>query len=362
MHIQWVELREFRNYRSLSYTPAETVNVLAGPNAQGKTNLLEGLSILLSGRSFRTLRAGEIPRWGALSATVSGGLQKGEIERTVRRVVHREAPGGSRVTGEGCPWARAVTFGWQDLPVVGGPPQARRGFLDAFAGKLYAAHPPAVLRYRQIVDRRNRLLQSGRGDPEVARSLAPWDEQLSFVGAEIMAGRRRAVELLQTEASRLYPEMAGEGKVSLIYETEIPGDGSPREILDAVQRRRGEELARGRSLVGPHRDDLRIDLDGADMRVYGSRGRQRLLALILRLAEVGPICAALGSPPILLLDDALSELDPAVQAAVVKWIGGVGQVFLTTADPALLPPGAARWEVAGGAVEGPFVLCAGGAA
>ncbi len=362
MHIQWVELIDFRNYPSLSYLPATAVNILAGSNAQGKTNLLEGLSVLLSGRSFRTPRASEIPRWGTSSAWVSGTIRKGKIDRTLKWGMYREEPGRCRIVGDRCPWTRAVTFGCQDLSILSGPPQARRNALDAFTGKLFPQHLRVVSRYRRVLARRNHILQTGRRDPEAGSRLAPWDEQLSVVGAELLVRRRQALETLQGEFSRLYPELAGRGEVRLIYQATTPGSGGPGEILDAVRRRREEELARGQSVVGPHRDDLRIDLDGVDMRVFGSRGQQRLLALILRLAEVGPISAMLGSSPVLLLDDALSELDPTVQAAVARWVGEIEQVFLTTADPAVSLSGATRWEVERGAVEGPIVERVRGAA
>lgn len=362
MHVQWVEFVDFRNYASLTYLPAPTVNVLAGSNAQGKTNLLEGLSVLLSGRSFRTPRAHEIPRWGTTCGRAAGALRKGAVCRDLKWAAHRETPGAWRVVSDKCPWARVVAFGWQDLTILNGSPQARRNFLDAFTEKLYPAHTSVSSRYRQILARRNHLLQAGRRDSNVASRLAPWDEQLSTAGAEVLARRRRAVEVLQQELSVLFPELAGQGEARVAYQSTAQVGWDAVAILDAIRRRRGEELARGQSLVGPHRDDLRIDLDGVDMRVYGSRGQQRLLALILRLAEVRPISAALGSPPILLLDDALSELDPVVQGAVARWIGEAGQAFLTTADPTIRIPGAACWEVAGGAVEGPAVECVRGAA
>lgn len=362
MYVQWIEFVNFRSYPLLTYHPAPAVNVLVGSNAQGKTNLLEGLSVLLSGRSFRTPRAHEIPLWGATCARVSGTVRKGEIDRRLKWAASVEAPGAWRVVSDGCPWARVVAFGWQDLAILNGSPQARRNFLDAFTGKLYPSHLSVASRYRQILARRNHLLQAGRRDAEAASRLAPWDEQLSTVGAELLSRRRQAVDVLQREISCLFPELAGRGGVRLIYQASVPGDGDSAAILDAIRRRRGEEMARGQSLVGPHRDDLRIDLDGVDMRVYGSRGQQRLLALVLRLAEVFPVSAALGSPPVLLLDDALSELDPVVQAAVTRWVGGVGQVFLTTADPTIQPSGAACWEVEGGTVEGPIVECVKGAA
>lgn len=348
MHIQWIQFSDFRNYRTLSYTPAPTLNVLTGPNAQGKTNLLEGLAVLLMARSFRASRPVEWPRWESSAATVWGELCRAESSRVLRRVISQRPDGAWVVDGDGCPWARVIPFGWQDLGILNGAPQARRNFLDGFAAKLFPAHLRAHARYRQILSRRNHLLQAGA---DGAARLRPWDEQLARVGLELLARRRTAVAALQRELERLFPELAGRASlVRLGYRSSLGEDASEARFLEDLAARRREEMRRGQTLVGPHRDDLMIELDGRDMRTYGSRGQQRLLALALRLAETGPVRDAVGSPPVLLLDDALSELDPVVQANVLRVIEGAGQVFLTTAAAAPAAGYARRWEVRGGGV------------
>lgn len=359
MRIQWITIAEFRNYQTLSFQPDPSLNVLSGPNAQGKTNLLEALGLLLVGRSFRGARAADLPRWGAGAASVGGAVVRGEIVREIRRGVAQREDGGWAVTGEGCPWARAIPFGWQDLAILTGGPQARRGFLDGFAAKIHPAHVSAHHRYRQVLGRRNHLLQQGR-----LEQMQPWDEQLARLGLEIVARRREAVAALEGEVARLYPELAGgDQEVCLEYRSSLGPDATEAEFLDALAVRAEEERRRGTTLVGPHRDDLAVELEGRDMRSFGSRGQQRLLVLALRLAEAGPVEAAVGSPPVLLLDDALSELDPDVQRRVLRHAAGSGQVFLTTADPAL-PNGsaAAWWEVKGGAVTDFTGAALGGAA
>jgi len=336
--IQWISLENFRNYRTLTLSPEPTLNVLSGPNAQGKTNFLEALGVLLVGRSFRGAKAADLARWDAPAASLAGELARGEVTRSLRRELSRREDGGWVVTGEGCPWARAIPFGWQDLGILYGSPQARRNFLDGFAGKLQPAHLTAHARYRRILARRNHLLQRGGGEIE------PWDEQLAIVGLEILARRRAAVALLDVEVRRLYPELSGrEQEVRLEYRGSLETAASVEGFRAALERRRAEELRRGLTLVGPHRDDLLVELDGRDMRTFGSRGQQRLLALALRLAEAGPVEAAVGSPPVLLLDDALSELDPQAQERVLRRVARSGQVFLTTAEASLPDAGTAAW-------------------
>jgi DNA replication and repair protein RecF len=346
VQIGCLSLRDFRNYQALSYRPAGRLNVLSGRNAQGKTNLLEAIGVLLTGRSFRTSRLGELPAWGAEAALLTGDLVHTEGTRTVRRALRRLEDGTWQSTGESTPWARVIVFGWQDLAILNGVPAARRSFIDGFAGRLYPSHIPALLRYRQIVARRNRLLQARTSESR----LAPWDEQLAATGMELIDRRRRAVAALQTELARVYPALAGSRhKVEVAYRTALGEATEPAALLAALERRRADELRRRVTLVGPHRDDLAIELDGIDARAFGSRGQQRLLALALRLAEVLPVREAAGTAPVLLLDDALSELDPVVRDNVLREIQAAEQVFLTSPD-AIAVSGAARWLVESGGI------------
>ena len=347
MQIGCLVLRDFRNYRSLSYRPSGRLNVLEGRNAQGKTNVLEGLGVLLTGRSFRTSRLADLPSWGSDAATLTGELVHTEGTRSVHRTIQRLEDGTWQSAGDLCPWARVIVFGWQDLGILNGPPAARRGFIDGFAARLYSGHLPALLRYRQILARRNRLLHA----PGAASRLAPWDEQLASTGMELIDRRRRAVAAISTELARVYPALAGEGrKVQVAYRTSLGEATEPAALLAALERRRAEEMRRGLTLVGPHRDDLAIELDGTDVRAFGSRGEQRLLALALRLAEVMPVTEAAGTTPVLLLDDALSELDPIVGSNVLREIQSAEQVFLTSPE-LLAVNGAARWIVDSGEVS-----------
>jgi DNA replication and repair protein RecF len=345
-----LELLEFRNYHTLSLSPAPRLNVLSGRNGQGKTNLLEAIAILLTGRSFRTSRLGEVAAWGATATFLSGDVRRDDGIRTLRRTLQRGEDGVWQSSGDLLPWGKVVAFGWQDLEIMHGAPGARRNFVDGFAGRLYPSHIPTLLRYRRIVARRNSVLQSRREGPLEAR-LAPWDEQLVTVGMELIDRRRRAVAALQTELARIHPAISGSAqKVEIRYRATVGETSDAAGFAQAIERRRREEIRRGVTLVGPHRDDLIIELDGADARVFGSRGQQRLLTLALRLAEVMPVREASGTAPILLLDDALSELDDHVRDNLLREIQHTDQVFLTTPEP--LPMcGGARWVVRGGGVS-----------
>jgi DNA replication and repair protein RecF len=350
VQIGWIELSSFRNYRTLSYTPSDRLNLLLGPNGQGKTNLLEALAFLLTGRSFRTSKVAEIPLWGETTAAVSGELRRQEGGRTLRRSLTRTEDGTWRAAGESVPWARVIVFGWQDLAVLNGMPAARRNFIDGAAIRLYPTHAATFVRYRQILARRNAILRTRPVPGDLAERLAPWDEQLATAGMELIARRRRAAAVIQTELARIYPALSGgRHKVVVRYRSELGEATDAPALASALERRRRDEIRRGQTLAGPHRDDLAIELDGVDARAYGSRGQQRLLALALRLSEVLPVTEAAGSAPVLLLDDALSELDPRVRDNVLREIASAEQVFLTSPDP-LTAAGAARFRIEAGEV------------
>jgi len=352
LQIGCVQLLEFRNYRALSWSPAPHLNVIFGPNAQGKSNLLEALGFLVTGRSFRTSRSAELPRWGTEAATLSGDLIRAGTRRTIRRGLSKLEDGTWQTTGEASPeWARAIAFGWQDLEIVNGGPVARRNFIDGFAARLYVNHVPTLIRYRRILARRNRLLQQRPVDAGLSARLGPWNEQIATVGMELLGRRRKAVAALQTELARVYAALSGaRSKVEIRYRTALGEAAEPAALLAALERRQREEIRRGQTLVGPHRDDLAIEIDGVAARAFGSRGQQRLTALALRLAEILPVTEAAGTAPILLLDDALSELDPTVRGHVLHEIQSAEQVFLTTPDiPAV--DGAAMFHVNSGSLS-----------
>src|SRR3989441_13053878 len=168
-------------------------------------------------------------------------------------------------------------------------------------------HRSSLIQFRQLLARRNRLLQGRSGDAAALARLAPWDEQFATVGMELVNRRRRAVAALQTELARVYAALcAARSKVEIRYRTALGEASDAAALLAALERAQREELRRGQTLVGPHRDDLAIEIDGVDARAFGSRGQQRLVALALRLAEVLPVTEAAGGAPGLLVGDARS--------------------------------------------------------
>ncbi|MBI4011149.1 MAG: DNA replication and repair protein RecF [Candidatus Rokubacteria bacterium] len=370
MHVRWLELSAFRNYASLSFAPDPGLNALIGPNGQGKTSLLEALHLLLTGRSFRTTRVAECVAWDAPEAVVTGEVAEAEQRRQIRVTVLPR--GGVEATGGPCPWARAVSFAALDLELLTGAPAVRRAYLDGAAARLAPAHAEACRRYRLVLYQRGRLLGHLAGRADADRLLAPWDEQVAGLGGEIVHRRIETLEVLSHDTREVWRALAHDAaEMALVYAPIVPPGESAaatgERLLAALAAGRPAELQRGLTLAGPHRDDLVIRLGRADARAYASRGEQRLLAVTLRLAEAAAVRRRLGAPPVLLLDDILSELDPAGRGRVLAWLAGQGQVLFTTAD-ALAAAGAAgaAWDVRRGeveAVDAPRdVMVAGGAA
>jgi DNA replication and repair protein RecF len=349
--VRWIELVGFRGYASLSFTPDPGLNALVGPNGHGKTSLLEAFHVLLTGRSFRTPRLVDCVSWDAGGETTLAGEVE-ELEhgrRTLRlSIVARDA--GAELRGPLCAWSRAVSFQATDLALIHGEPLGRRAYLDGAVARLVPAHGETCRRYRLVLHQRTRLLRDLTGRAEGARLLDPWDEQLAGLGSEIVHRRLDVLATLAPEAQVIREAlMPDRGPLALRYEASVAPDATPaatREALrTALVASRPQDLRRGLTLVGPHRDDLAIRLGRGDARVTASRGEQRILTLILRLAEAAAVRRRLGTSPVFLLDDLLSELDPQARLRALTWLGAQGQVLFSGADLGGEARGAVHWEV-----------------
>jgi len=355
VHVRWLELRAFRNHASLGFAPDRSVNVLTGSNAQGKTSLLEALHVVVAGRSFRTAQLGECVSWGASEAVVGAELRHGTQSWPVR--VRVFARGGLAIEPGLCPWARAVSFAASDLGLLSGSPQARRGYLDGAAAKLVPAHGEACRRYRLVLHQRARLLAQVSSRADATRVLEPWDAQVAGLGSEIVHRRLDVLAVLGGVAQEVWRALAPAGRgLALEYVSDVaPGadQAETRERLRAaLGAARRAELARGVTLVGPHRDEIAVRLGGTDARRFASRGEQRVAVLSLRLAEAGAVARRLGVAPVLVLDDVLTELDGGARRRVLEWLERQGQVVFSTTDEASLPRAAGTiWSVRPSGVE-----------
>jgi DNA replication and repair protein RecF len=339
-----LRLRDFRNYARLDLSFDPGMTVLLGANAQGKTNLLEAVYTAALGRSPRASADMEVVRFGQDRAYVRAEVHDPRVD--VLEVAVDRSTGEKRLKVNGVVVRRGqllgrmavVLAGPLDGDVIRGAPGARRRVLDAALSQASPSYYFTLTRYLRVIRQRNRLLGEGAG----GAALGPWDEQLVALGATLIERRRVFVHALAARATSRHARIAaGEEILDVSYVCtadvlEETGDDRAALAL-ALARRRPEELRRGASLVGPHRDDLRITVNGIDVRTFGSRGQQHTAALSLRLGETELLRDELGTWPVLLLDDVLADLDPVRQAQLLRDVAGP-QVLLT--HTAALPPAA----------------------
>jgi DNA replication and repair protein RecF len=355
VHLVALSLNAIRSYPALVLDLGPGLTVVCGENGQGKSNLLEACYLLALGRSYRASSDRDLIAWQAVS-TGTAALIAARIERAggpLEARVGLEAAGEANVTKRvrlngvakrtvdlvGA--LAAVLFSADDLALVAGPPAGRRRYLDVLLAQASPAYVRALQHYQRVLTQRNALLRGLREGRARVDELAFWDGALAADAAVLLDARHRAMERLAPLAAEAYGRLAGDGRsFSLSYATTVPYAGEVPTAADAtvaLEAAHGQERARGMTVVGPHRDDLHLALDGVEMARHASRGQQRLAALALRLAEGRWLAERRGEQPVVLLDDVLSELDPRRRAQVLEEVAGADQVIVTTADLALVP-------------------------
>jgi DNA replication and repair protein RecF len=348
-----LSLRDFRNVREARLEPSPRATVLVGPNGQGKTNLLEALFLLCTLKPLRAARLAELVRFGAERARVQGDF---EGPGGVRQVAVEIGPEGRTAFLDDKPVASsdrldaffegraAVCFSPDDLLLVKGGPDQRRRFLDRAAFNRWPAVLVEAREYLKALRERNAALR--QSDPEVEESFRG---PLVRTGARLVARRLALLSELgprMVEAfSRISGPEAAEARLAYRPAAGLPPSGTEEEIAarlgEALALRVDRDRDRGYTSAGPHMDDLTLALGGKGARPYGSQGQQRALVLALKIAEIENLRDRLGRPPILLLDDVSSELDPEKNAHLLRHLAALpGQAFLTTTDRRLLEPAA----------------------
>jgi DNA replication and repair protein RecF len=310
--------------------------LVVGPNGVGKTNLLEGVHVATQGFSPRTRTDSQVVRFGADGARAAVVGRRGEVSMELEVTVKRGE--GKRALLNGAPLRAAeqlrtlvstLVFTPDRLGVVKGPPATRRAYFDRALGRLAPARASLPSEYGAAVAQRNAALRRAAGGFAGREAIEPWSEQVAVLGAELVAARLEV--LAQLEPS--FVERAGElglERVSLRYEGEPP---TQERLAAALDR----DIERGATSLGPHLDDVVLEAAGRDLRSFGSQGEQRLALLALLLAEAETIADRTGVPPLLLLDDVLSELDPERRRILAARVGAAGQALVTATDAAMLP-------------------------
>jgi DNA replication and repair protein RecF len=344
LRITRIELTDFRNYERFTLEPSPGLTVLVGPNAAGKTNVVEAIQLVTAARSFRRPEYCDLIRWGAPQARVAMRAEEGvrllEVELKVDEVGGRSylVNGQARRRhSEVAGLLPSVVFSPDDLSMVKGPAERRRAAVDDLGEQLSPTYGSLRRDFGKVVRQRNALLREG-----ATSALGAWDEQLVSLGSRLVVHRVGLLERTMAHAVRRYAGMTGGEALGYEYADRC-GIGTcasidATEVADAMraqlEARAGEERARGVTLVGPHRDDVVLTIDGKGARSFGSQGQQRTIALAWKLAEVEMVEEVLRRKPVLLLDDVMSELDAERRAALSDVVASEIQTVVTTTTTA----------------------------
>jgi len=363
-YLSRLRLTNFRNLTHLDLGLSPGVTVYYGPNAQGKTTLLEAVYLLCIARSFRAENEREVVSFEAANAGEQA-LVDGTVEKNGQRLrviigyqpTQRSSPSSSQegnglaynvrkeirvnrlkhTAGELIGQMNAVLFSAADIELVQGPPSGRRRFLDILLSQSDPLYLKGLQRYHRVVQQRNQLLRLLREKRADADELAFWDDELVREGAWITWRRHEAMRQLTPACVRQHEDLSGpEENLEVEYRPSVRLAGDVSEVEDnfreALAAASHRERARPVTAVGPHRDDFNLTIDGADMGVFASRGQARTLALTLRLAEAEFLESTRGEGPVVLFDDALSEMDSSRRHRLLEKATRYEQVLITTTD------------------------------
>ena len=401
MHLAHLSITNFRNYVRSELDFSGSITVVQGANAQGKTNLLEAVYYLATAESPRTSSDRELINWLANEehppfARLEGGIRGSDSLRDLSIVLlyaedrlqkEIRVNGVKRRTLDLVGQLKVVLFMPEDIDLIAGSPEARRRYLDSAISQIDRHYARCLHEYNRVLVQRNSLLRQLRERSTDPHQLEFWDERLTEQGSQLVASRLDAVTRLDELVQHIHTRLTGGSeRLHLVYRSSLPLDGAdgllqhrqlPLEAAGGdvdslptvapssasvkalfrqqLKDRQGEEIDRGMTLSGPHRDDLRFLVGGVDMCTYGSRGQQRTIAVSLKLAELELIRSQTGEEPILLLDDVMSELDEERRRYLMDTIHGDQQVIITTTDLDCLTPcflyEATVWAVDGGRIE-----------
>lgn len=347
MRVEQLSLYDFRNYSRLQLNFDPGVNLIQGENAQGKTNLLEAIVYLGSGRSWRTQKTGELIRFGADFADLQAGVASQQRQQSIRWLLFPGRPrqlfrnGAKKKTAADIAgMLNTVLFCPEDLTVLKAGSAGRRRLTDQALCQLRPHYEAALGEYQRILEQKTRILKDREENPGLLEILPEYNTRLCRVGALLISYRARFLNSMAELAEEYHRSFSG-GKEEFLLEyqtvstvTDPFAEVSVLEgqLMDHLQSHSRAELAACQCLTGPHKDDFSVTLSGVELKAFGSQGQVRTATISLKLAQRALLERSTGELPVLLLDDVLSELDPRRQDFVLNQIAG-GQVFITCCEP-----------------------------
>ena len=344
MFIKNLSFENYRNLKNSSLSPNENINIIYGNNAQGKTNLIECMWLLTGGRSFRGAKDRELIAFDEKFAKVKASFFSANREQTVEILIrhNKRTPflNGvqknymSEIIGSFC----AVIFSPNHLTLVKNGPDERRNFIDSALCQIKPSYAVFLSRYRKILDQRNALLKAIQQNPSLIDTLDIWNERLANEGSLIAFHRYAYMKEFSKLSSRFYHGISNNTetletacKTGYNSTSDMPREELKNCILNALRRKQDEDISLGYTLKGIHRDDMTVKINSKDARSYASQGQQRSAVLSMKLAEASLLQKSKGEPPVILLDDVLSELDSQRQDYLIHRLDGF-QVFITCCD------------------------------
>lgn len=347
MYIKSLELKNFRNYKDLDIEFDRKLNLIIGQNAQGKTNLLESIFIMGLGKSFRTNKDYEMIAFGEDYSKASSIVIDEDNETKIEIIYQKE---GKIINVDGVKLQRnidllenvyVVVFSPEDLKIIKEGPDNRRKFIDRELCQIKPVYYSDLGNYKKLLKQRNFLLKEKNKDKAL---FEVFDESLADYGIRIAKERYDFIENLSKISKKIHSDISGKKEdLEVYYDSKITKDFSKEEYKEYLYKNFENDLNKGFTSFGPHKDDLCLKINSIDIRTFGSQGQQRTTALSLKLAEIELIKEETGKDAVLLLDDVLSELDINRQSYLINTVKDI-QLFITTTDidPGLkkmLPPG-----------------------
>ena len=339
MYIKEIALKDFRNYKELHTSFHPKVNIFLGKNAQGKTNLLEGIYLNAMARSFKTSRDRDLIRFGEEFCRIHTISETYDEDQETEILVSRDGKKIIRIDGvkalktsQLLERIYIVIFSPEDLKIVKDEPEKRRRFIDRELCQIKPGYYSDLSDYKKVLKQRNVYLKERDMDPAV---LDIWDCELARYGSRIIRRRNEFIRKISGISSDIHDRISGGlEKLEICYEANVSccgEDSTEKEFYHILENSREDDIRNRITGHGPHKDDLKIEANGIDLRKFGSQGQQRTAALSLKLSEIRLIEEETGEKPILLLDDVLSELDNERQSYLISSLGE-NQMFITTAD------------------------------
>ena len=338
-----LELTDFRNYPDASVEFGERKNFLIGNNAQGKTNILEAIYLLCLSRSFRTSFEKEAVRFSQTNYTIKGifKLDNGNIQNVI---FHYSQEKGKQITINRKRLNRAselignfpvVLSSPDEYVITTGPPPGRRKFVDILLSQIYRKYFSYLQDYHRIIQQRNKILLNWKlSGVKTFSIIDTWDQRLVEVGSKIIEYRRHFAISFSEISSKIYSELVVDSEeLTFEYRPNVTFDESKNiqiDFLNRLKQMRSQEIQRGTSLIGPHRDEFVFNINGQELRKYGSRGQHKTVLVSLAIAQFNIIKEKVQEVPIILIDDLYSEIDGERKNKIIEILNKMGQVFITS--------------------------------